>query len=46
MSQLEAGQTSQPTGGTSAVRTLLRNQGVSMLLILGVMWVVLAFLSP
>ncbi len=46
MSQLEAGQPSQTSGGTSAVRALLRNQGVSMLLILGVMWVVLAFLSP
>ena len=46
MSQLEVGQASKTGSGTAGIRALLRNQGVSMLVILGVMWVVLAFLSP
>ncbi len=46
MSQLEVGQAPEATSGMGAVRTLLRNQGITMLVILGIMWVVLAFLSP
>jgi ribose transport system permease protein len=46
MSQLEAGQAPEATSGMVGVRALLRNQGLTMLFILGIMWVVLAFLSP
>jgi ribose transport system permease protein len=46
MSQLEAGQAPETTRGTAGIGALLRNQGISMVIILAIMWIVLAFLSP
>jgi ribose transport system permease protein len=46
MSQLEAGQAPKTTRGTAGIGSLLRNQGISMVIILAIMWIVLAFLSP
>ncbi len=47
MKQPDIEQQPVPTTRTSGViRSLLGNQGLSMLLILAIMWIVLAFLSP
>ncbi|MFO7634957.1 MAG: ABC transporter permease [Caldilinea sp.] len=39
-------QTVRPQPATFRIRSILGNQGISMLIILGIMWVILAFLSP
>lgn len=46
MTQLEASQSAPTQSKPGRVRRLIGNQGLSMLVILAVMWVVLAFLSP
>ena len=46
MKQVETSQPSSSTRAASGIRSLFRNQGISMLIILAIMWVVLAFLSP
>jgi len=45
MNQVETSQPSTATRASAGIRGLFRNQGVSMLVILALMWVVLAFLS-
>lgn len=46
MKQAGTNQSSAQSRATAGLRSLFRNQGITMLLILVVMWVVLAFLSP
>ena len=46
MKQVGTNQSSAQTRAAAGLRSLFRNQGITMLLILVVMWVVLAFLSP
>ena len=46
MKQAETNQPSTRNRAAAGLRSLFRNQGITMLLILAIMWIVLAFLSP
>ena len=46
MKQAETNQPSTQNRAAAGLRSLFRNQGITMLLILAIMWIVLAFLSP
>lgn len=46
MKEAQIGQHSNAPKNSSGLRGLLANQGISMLLILAVMWIALAFMSP